>query len=463
MSTEANTESTAITARLDRIPVPTRSHWVILVLLTSLGIFDAFDITAFGYTASAIRADLGLPIEAVGVIGSAAFIGSFVGAIAGGWLADRFGRRPALLMSVVVYSLGSVLMVIGTNVELLVTARIVTGLGAQAVLVVTMIYIVEMYPARMRGRFVALYLGVVSLGAVLSAVASWIIVPTGEANWRWVYGIGSLGIIVAIAAWRRLPESVRWQVSHGHIAAAAATIAGFEREATARTGLPLPEPIKRPGADRGTKPSSRELLSGANLKRVLVLSGAMVLLAYVFYGFNTWLTTLLVERGYTVQDALTAAVIISLANSLAAFSLAPLVDRVERKHLVFVVMAAVAAMMLVFGLVDNVMITVVSGFLLSGLLQIAFAAMYTYSPEIFPLHLRGLGSGIGGGVSRLSAAFGSILIGLVLSGFGFAAVFISFAAVAIGLGVTFLALGERTKGRQLEDIAAGTLLKKVRD
>lgn len=457
MSTEANTEPAAISTRLDGIPLPTRSHWVILVLLAALGIFDAFDLTAFGYTAPAIRADLGLSIAAVGVIGSAAFVGSFVGAIVGGWLADRFGRRPVLLVSVVVYSIGSVMMVLSTTVELLVAARIVTGLGAQAVIVVTMIYIVEMFPARLRGRFVALYLGIVSLGSFLAAVSSWIIVPTGQGHWRWVYGIGSLGLLVVIGAWRRLPESVRWQVRRGHTVAAAATLAEFEKEAVAKTGLPLPEQAEqaeRPGTERRSRPSARELLGGTNLKRVLVLVGSMILLAYVFYGFNTWLTTLLVERGYTQQQALTAAAVMSLSNSLGSFLVAPLADRVERKNLVFVVMVIVASLMLVFGLVDNLAVTIVAGFLLAGLLQITFAAMYTYSPEIFPIHLRGLGSGIGGGSSRLSAAFGSIIVGLVLSGFGFTAVFVFFAVVAAGFGVAFLVLGERTKGRQLEDIAA---------
>lgn len=447
-------ESAALSARLDRIPSPTRKHWTILFVLAALGVFDAFDLTAFGYTAPAIRADLGLSIEAVGFIGSAAFIGSFIGAILGGLLADRFGRRPVLLLSVIVYSLGSGLAVFANTVEMLFGARAITGLGAQAVITVTMIYIVEMFPAACRGRMVAIYLGIVAPGAVLAAVLSFIIVPTGIGHWRWIYGIGTAGILVAIVAWRRLPESVRWQARHGRTVAADTTLTAFEEEAVARTGQALPEPVELPEVDHTSRGSLRELVGRANLKRVLVLVAAMALFSFVFYGFNTWLTTLLVERGYSQQEALVAAVFISLANTVGSFAVAPLADRLERKTLVLIVASIIAALMLVFGLVDNLTVTIVSGFLLSGLLQVTYAFLYAYSPEIFPMHLRGLGSGIGGAASRLSAAFGSITIAFVLSGFGFTAVFVLFAVVAVVCGLGFFLLGECTKGRRLDEIAA---------
>lgn len=453
MPTRSKMESAALGARLDRIPAPTRSHRTILVVLAALGLFDAFDLTAYGYTAPAIRADLGLSIEAVGFIGSAAFIGSFIGSIAGGLLADRFGRRPVLLVSVVVYSCGSGLAVFANNAEMLFAVRMITGLGAQAVIIVTMIYIVEMFPAGFRGRMIAIYLGIVGPGAFLAAILSLVIVPTGQGHWRWIYGIGMAGILVVVVAWRHLPESVRWQAERGHTEAANATLTAFEEEAAAKSGQPLPEPVDLPSVDRTSKSSLRELLGRTNLKRVLVLVGAMVLFSFVFYGFNTWVTTLLVERGYTQQQALLAAAFITLANSVVSFAAAPLADRLERKTLVLIAAPIIAVLMLVFGLVDNLAVTIVSGFLLSGLLQITYAFLYAYSPEIFPMHLRGLGSGIGGAGSRLSAAFGSIVIGFVLSGFGFNAVFYFFAVVALVFGLGFFLLGERTKGRQLEEAA----------
>ena len=446
-------DATKIGARFDRIPVVTRKHWVILWMLGALGIFDAFDLAAFGYTAPAIRQDLGLSLGQVGWVASSVYIGSFLGALVGGRLADRHGRRPVLFVSAVIYSLGSFATVFATSLETLIACRVVTGLGAQALTLVSFLYLSEMFPARLRGRFAALLLGISVLGAPLAAVLTWTIVPHGESHWRWIYGIGALGLLIAVTV-RRLPESVRWQIRRGELGVAAGTVVAFEDEALAKTGKPLPEPVELPRGGPEPATSVRELLSGKNLERMAVLTISMIMFAYVIYGFNTWLTTLLVERGYSQQQALTAAVIISLAGFLGSVSAVAFADRIERKKLVLAVMVVVAPLLLVFGLVDSLVVTVITGSLLSGSLQIALATMYAYSPEIFPTHLRGLGAGVGGGAFRLSAAFTSIIVGFVLSGFGFTTVFVVFAAVAVAFGAVFAMFGERTKGRTLEDITA---------
>ncbi|WP_394617320.1 MFS transporter [Lentzea sp. JNUCC 0626] len=441
-----------VRARFDRIPVLTRKHWGVLWMLGALGIFDGFDLAAFGYTAPAIRQELGLSLGEVGWIASSVYVGSFVGALIGGRLADSRGRRPVLFVSVVLYSLGSLCTVFAANAEMLIACRVVTGVGAQALTVVSYLYLSEMFPAKFRGRCAALLLGISVLGVPLAAVLTWTLVPDGGPHWRWIYGIGTLGLLVVVAV-RRLPESVRWQLRTGDLSGAESTVAAFEREAVAKTGTPLPEPTTLPEVETG-QASLRELASGLNLRRLIVVTVSMVLFAYVIYGFNTWLTTLLVERGYSQRQALTAAVAISLAGFAGSVGSVLFADRVERKKLVLAVMVLDAALLLVFGLVDSLSVTVVVGVLLSGTLQIALAAMYAYTPEIFPTHLRGLGSGIVGGAFRLSAAFTSVTVGLVLSGFGFVTVFVVFAAVAVLFGAFFFVLGARTKGRSLEDIAA---------
>ncbi len=179
-------DATKIGARFDRIPVVTRKHWVILWMLGALGIFDAFDLAAFGYTAPAIRQDLGLSLGQVGWVASSVYIGSFLGALVGGRLADRHGRRPVLFVSAVIYSLGSFATVFATSLETLIACRVVTGLGAQALTLVSFLYLSEMFPARLRGRFAALLLGISVLGAPLAAVLTWTSCPTGSPT-----GVGS--------------------------------------------------------------------------------------------------------------------------------------------------------------------------------------------------------------------------------------------------------------------------------
>ena len=90
-----------IAARLDRLPVITRTHRTWVVLLGALFVFDLVDLNSFAYAAPALRTQWGLSIGTVGVVTSAGFVGMFLGAIVGGRLSDRIGRRPVLILSLI--------------------------------------------------------------------------------------------------------------------------------------------------------------------------------------------------------------------------------------------------------------------------------------------------------------------------------------------------------------------------
>lgn len=440
-----------LAARLDRIPVITSVHRRWLGLLGFLFVFDLVDLNTFAYAAPALRAEWGLSIGAVGAITSAGFVGMFAGAIVGGRLADRFGRRPVLIGAVFWYSAFSLLSALAPEGWTLGVLRVLTGFGLQATTGVLLVWVSEMFPRALRGRYQALLLAIGLAGVPIAAWVARAVVPLGPDAWRWIFVVGGLGIVGAVVALRVLPESVRWSGVQGrttdprHVA----LIERMESDAVRITGAPLPEPVR----ERPVEPGKlSELLRGATGRRTLVASAACVFLILSFYGFSSWVPTLLVERGYTTAESLTFSSILAIAAVPGALLAMPVADRFERRSVLMVVQAAVAVFLLVFGIVENPVAIAVFGFLAAMLMQTGVAVLYTYIAEVFPLHLRGLGSGVANGSGRLAGVLGGVLVAAIYSGAGVVAVYVYLAIAALLLGLVMRFFAERTTNRRLEDI-----------
>lgn len=437
-------------ARLDRIPVVTRSHRRWIGLLGFLFVFDLVDLNSFAYAAPALRSEWGLSIGGVGAITSAGFVGMFVGAIAGGRLSDRFGRRPVLIGAVFFYSLFSLLSAFAPGPWTLGVLRVLTGVGLQAMTGVLLVWVSEMFPRALRGRYQALLLAIGLAGVPIAAWVARLVVPLGPGAWRWIFVVGALGVVGGVVALRVLPESIRWRATRGPLdGREEALLARIEHEARERTGAELPEPVTEAPVGRG---SVSELLRGATLRRTIVASTACVFLILSFYGFSSWVPTLLVERGYTTAESLTFTSVLAIAAVPGALLALPVIDRFERRSVILVLQVLVAVLLLLFGLIDHPVVILVCGFGAAMFMQTGTATLYTYLAEVFPLHLRGLGAGIANGSGRLAGVVGGMLVAALYSGLGMAAVYICLALAALLLGLVMALFGERTTNRRLEDI-----------
>lgn len=438
-----------LAARLDRIPVVTGMHRRWAWLLGSLFVFDLVDLNSFAFAAPALRAEWGLSIGGVGAITSAGFVGMFFGAIVGGRLSDRIGRRPVLIGATFFYSLFSLLSAFAVGPWSLGILRVLTGFGLQAMTGVLLVWVSEMFPRSQRGRYQALLLAIGLAGVPIAAWVARLVVPLGEGGWRWIFVIGSLGAVGGLVALRVLPESVRWRAARGLKGGEEEIVAKLEAQAEIRTGQPLPAPIPDRPVVAG---KVSELLRGATLRKTIVASLACVFLILSFYGFSSWVPTLLVERGYTTAQSLTFSSILAIAAVPGALLAMPIIDRFERKTVIFGLEVVVAVLLLLFGLIPHSAAILICGFGAAMLMQTGVATLYTYIAEVFPLHLRGLGSGIANGSGRLAGVVGGVLVAGLYSGLGMPAVYIYLAVAALAMGLVMQLFGERTTNRRLEDI-----------
>jgi len=435
-----------LAARLERLPRTTRSHRGWMAVLGVLFVCDLIDTNALAYAAPAIRAEWGLSVAQIGQLTSYTFLGMFAGAILGGRLADRIGRRPTVIWATVLYSVASLLCALAPNVAVLGVLRVITGVGIQAVTGVLIVYVAEMFPGASRGRCQALMLGIGLLGVPLAAGAARLIVPLSADAWRWLFIFGAIGLVPALVARFVLPESVRWAAVNGRLAEARNTVERLESQLPG----PLPEVAGSTAIHERKKPS--DLFARGTRKRTVVATLTLVFAILGFYGFNSWIPTLLVERGYSTTEALSITTIFSIAPFAGALAGMLLADRFQRRTTMLALTAVIAALMLVFAFTGSYWLLVVSGFVATLLLQTNTAVLYAYLPEVFPTVLRGLGAGFANGLGRLAGFGNAFLIAAIAGALGFGGVFTATAVFILLAGLTVGLFGERTRGRRLEEI-----------
>jgi len=439
-------------ARLERVPYLARRQIGWVVILSAMYMCDFADIYSLSYAAPAMRETWELSNTELGALWSYTFLGMAFGAVVGGRLSDRFGRRNTMIYSGLLFSLGSIACAVAPNYATFGLLRFVTAAGLQSALGVVLVYVVEMFPRASRGRYLSLVIALGALGMPLIAMAARAIVPLGPESWRWVFAIGAVGLVPVVLA-KFLPESVRWDELRGNRQRAQSLVTEIEREITSRFAIELPDPSL---ATRDKSLPVTELFSRKWRRRTLVSSAVMVFVILGFYGFNNWVPTLLVDRGFSVSAALTVSTVISFAPFIGSLAAIPVTDRWQRRWMCLIVCCLIAAGMLVFAFTQNYVVLLGSGFFVSFLLLTNSALLYAYLPEVFPTALRGVGAGVANGAGRVAGIVSGLVIAAIAARFGFGGVFTATAVFMLLAGLILGFFGENTSNRGLDEINAGS-------
>lgn len=147
------------------------------------------------------------------VVVSAVLIGAVIGAALSGQLSDRFGRRKVIIVTAVIFALGSIGTALAPTVVFLIAGRIVIGLAIGVASFAAPLYISEVAPVNARGGLVSLNQLAITIGIVLSYVVDYSL--AGHQSWRWMFGLGVLPAIILGGGMMFLPASPRWLISRG--------------------------------------------------------------------------------------------------------------------------------------------------------------------------------------------------------------------------------------------------------
>jgi MFS transporter, putative metabolite:H+ symporter len=436
-------------ARLDRLPLG-RFHRRVLYALAFGFFFELADLNTFAYAAPGLKEYQHMSVAVIGYITSASFLGMFLGATAAGWLADRLGRRRALIFSVLWYSLFSLLNAGAWDTATLFAARLLTGAGLSAMTVVAITYLSETMPREHRGRMQGAALATGLIGIPVMAFVARAVVPTGPNGWRWVFLFGALGVF-AVALIARLPESPRWLLGAGQAERADAVVAGIEGEALEEHGtLPPVEAVEAPVSSADQIPLRRLFLPPLR-RRTAMLLAAWIFQTLGFYGFVSWVPTLLEAHGFPLATSLGFSALTTIGAVPGALAAWPISDRFHRRTPSVVVAVLIAVCGISYGLSFNAVAIVAFGFAVSFLIQTFAALLYAYTPELYPTAVRNTGSGLCYGMGRLANIVGPLVVAAIFSGAGYAWVFVYIGACWLVVAVAIALFGPRSGQVGLEE------------
>lgn len=459
--TISSADPLAISARLDRLPA-TRAIWK-LILLLSLGFFfELYDLLYSGYIAPGLVHSGILTPTTSGLFGTsgiasfiaALFSGLFIGTIACGFLADRFGRRAIFTWSLLWYAAANTVMAFQDTAVGLNLWRFISGIGIGVELITIGTYLSELAPKHVRGRAFAICQTIGFSAVPVVAFLSYRMVPNeyfGLEGWRCIVLLGGSGAVFVWYFRRNLPESPRWLVGKGRANEADAILRSLESTVKHQHGKPLPPPA--PAEPVPTRGSFAQMWRPPYCRRTIMLVIFHIFQTVGFFGFANWVPTLLVKQGITVTSSLLYTTVIGLAAPLGPLLGYWIADRFERKH-VIVCMATlniVAGMLFSQATAASSIVTL--GVLLTLAGNIISFTYHTYQQELYPTAIRARAVGFVYAWSRLSAVFSSFVIAFTLRDFGVTGVFTFIAGsmmlVILAIGI----MGPRTLGKSLESIS----------
>ena len=301
----------AIAARLDRLP-QTFTVWKLIILLSFGFFFELYDLLFTGNIAPGLVKSGILTPTTPGLFGStgiasfvaALFAGLFIGAIACGFLADKYGRRAIFTYSLLWYTATNVVMAFQSTAFGLNLWRFLSGIGIGVELVVIGSYLSELVPKHIRGRAFACCQAIGFTAVPVAAFLSYLLVPWapfGIDGWRWVVLIGAHGAVFIWWIRRALPESPRWLAQKGRFEEADSIMTALETRVAAEYGRSLPSPaVPKPVARHD---QMREMWTPPYLTRSIMMIIFNIFQTVSFYGFLNWVPTLLIKQGITITNS----------------------------------------------------------------------------------------------------------------------------------------------------------------
>lgn len=281
-----------------------------------------------------------------GVIISSLFLSAMIGAPLGGTIADKIGRKKALIYAGLLFLIGSLMMALAPNIPILLLGRVVSGLALGTVSIISPLYISELSTKANRGKMVTFNILGITFGTLLAYIVNYVFSHDGD--WRWMFGLEVLPAICLITGMFFISETPRWLAIHSLEGKAKRVLQRIRGEQDINEELSAIESsIGKHGSSWSElfKPTVRRaLLLGIGIAFCRGLAGFSIIL----YGYSP---TILELSGVKIASlAILATVGIGVINAVMTFATIALVDRVGRRPLMIVGLIGVIISLMLMGI-----------------------------------------------------------------------------------------------------------------
>jgi len=458
---------------------PINGYTILVAVIAALaGLLFGFDTGIISGAMLYIQPDFNLadhPLEE-GLIVSAVVLGAIFGAAGGGKLADGFGRRRTVIVTAIIFALGSVASAFAPDPVLLIIGRIALGVAIGIASCVAPLYISEMAPPQIRGALVSLNQLMITIGIVAAYAVNLLFsdlatqkVLTGHEAWAWMLGCGAFPAVVLGIGMMLLPDSPRWLASRGRNEDAARTLRRIRGVEDVDTEM---AEIKDSLKSEAQQTSNLAELAKPWLKPLLIL-GIGLGVFQQFSGINTviyYAPTIFKFAGYESNNAaILATGGVGLFNVLMTVVAVFLMDRVGRRPLLLLGLAGMTLSLLSLGLAFHFHAPDASGALPEGsmLPEICLISLLAYVgsfaislgpifwliiSEIYPIKIRGMAMGLATMIQWVANFIITLTFLYLIHQLGEAGTFWVYSAITLIAWIFSWFLMPETKGVTLEDI-----------
>jgi MFS family permease len=384
-------------------PPTTRPGWTRALCWATVTL-EGFDIVALSASLPTIldTGHVGIGKAEATFVTTISLVGILVGALLVGPVADRFGRKSALMGSIALFSVLTLAVPWAPDVTTFATLRFLAGIGLGACMPVALTTMSETVPLGQRARGTTLAMTGYHTGALLTALVGLAVMPT----WEWLFVLGGVaGLLVLPVMWVRLPET-------------------NQRVVARRSGAD--------GADRADRVPLSALLKQPFLVASLATWVASFMGLLLVYGLISWLPTIMSEAGYELSTSLVMLFLLNLGG-VAGLVLAGFVGdaRGIRPSAIGWFVASAASLALLSVKMPTLLLDV-AVFVTGVFVFSAQVLVYAWITRCFPADIRGTALGLASGVGRVGSIVGPAITGaLVTAGIAYPWGFYFFSGVAV--------------------------------
>jgi len=426
------------------------------LLLGVIMSFDSWDSIAIAYVMPSLVELWHLNPVAMGSLMSAGYAGQFVGAILLGILAERFGRMPVFLWGMLLMCALAIGCAVTPSYNVLFATRFVQGILIGGALPVSITYINELAPSKVRGFYFGVFQLLSMAGYAMASQSSRWIIP--DLGWRWLFGLGAAPVVLLPLVMLLLPESPRWLARIGRIAAADRALVKLGAPAglvQGEEGVAV-RPLQAVEKTRVT-----ELFNAQFRKRTIILISLWFFTAFTNFGLTAWLPSIYrTVFHFPPSEALSYAAIGSTIFLFLAPASAYVMDRIGRRPLGLggVAIATIASAILYFYIPESVAPN--QKLLLIFLIvcahmgtSICVLVLWPYTAENYPTKVRALGVGAASSTARGASMLTPLAVGGILGNGGtINMVFAFFAACTVVPTVLWIVATRETARRSLDTL-----------
>lgn len=360
-----------------------RRTWLTIALCFTVAVLEGIDFQAPGIAAKGMGLAFGLDKLQMGWVFSAGILGLLPGALIGGWLADRIGRKGVLIASVALFGIFSIATAHAWELYSLMGARLLTGVGLGAALPNLIALCSEAAGERLRGTAVSLMYCGVPLGAALAAMIG--IVGYFD-DWTvpfYVGGVLPLLVLPLLLLW--LPESAAFKARQAAV--------------SSEPRVPVMDGLFRNGA---------------------MLPTALLWVAYFFtlmvvYMLISWLPSLLVGQGFSGVQASWVVFTLQIGATLGTLMLGVLMNTLRPLAIAALIYGGLLAALVALGIVESFVGMLFAGFAAGVFATGGQGVLYALAPLFYRTEVRATGVGTAVAVGRLGAMSGPLVAGKMLA------------------------------------------------